>query len=122
MKYSGQESSRLEFKSIIPASAKIIKAVIGFCNAKGGKLVIGVKNDGTIEGISEDDAHQAMEWLDHAIYEACTPPILPLIYQQRINGKVLLIIEVSSGTNKPYYQKSLGLSEGTFIELLQVER
>lgn len=117
MKYLGQESSRLEFKSIIPASAKIIKTVIGFCNAKGGKLVIGVKNDGTLEGISEEDAHQAMEWLDHAIYEACTPPILPLIYQQRIDNKVLLIIEVSSGTNKPYYQKSLGLSEGTFIRL-----
>jgi len=117
VKYSGQESSRLEFKLIIPANAKIIKTVIGFCNAKGGKLVIGVKNDGTIAGISEEDAHQAMEWLDHAIYEACTPPILPLIYQQRIDSKVLLIIEVSSGTNKPYYQKSLGLSEGTFLRL-----
>ncbi|MGB7128900.1 MAG: RNA-binding domain-containing protein [Candidatus Rhabdochlamydia sp.] len=117
MKYPGQESSKLEFKSIIPANAKIIKTIIGFCNAKGGKLVIGVKNDGFIEGISEDTAHQAMEWLDHAIYKACTPPILPLIYQQRINDKVLLIIEVSSGTNKPYYQKSLGLAEGTFIRL-----
>lgn len=117
MKYSGQESSRLEFKLIIPSSATIIKTVIAFCNAKGGKLVIGVRNDGTIEGISEDDAHQAMEWLDHAIYKACTPPILPLIYQQRVDGKVLLIIEISSGTNKPYYQKSLGLAEGTFIRL-----
>ena len=117
VKYPGQESSKLEFKSIIPANAKIIKTIIGFCNAKGGKLIIGVKNDGIIEGISEDTAHQAMEWLDHAIYKACTPPILPLIYQQRINDKVLLIIEVSSGTNKPYYQKSLGLAEGTFIRL-----
>lgn len=117
MKYPGQESSKLEFKSIIPANAKIIKTIIGFCNAKGGKLIIGVKNDGTIEGVSEDTAHQAMEWLDHAIYKACTPPIFPLIYQQRINDKVLLIIEVSSGTNKPYYQKSLGLAEGTFIRL-----
>jgi ATP-dependent DNA helicase RecG len=107
----------LEFKSIIPTNLKIIKTVIGFCNAKGGKLVIGVKDDGTIEGISEEDAHQAMEWLDHAIYEACTPPILPLIYQQRIDDKTLLIIEVSAGTNKPYYQKSLGLSEGAFIRL-----
>lgn len=117
MKYSGYESSKLEFKLIIPESSTIIKTVISFCNAKGGKLIIGVRNDGTIEGISEEEAHQAMEWLDHAIYEACTPPILPLIYQQRIDGKVLLIIEVSSGTNKPYYQKSLGLSEGTFIRL-----
>lgn len=117
MKYSGWESSKLEFKLILPSSAKIIRTVIGFCNAKGGKLVIGVKDDGTIEGIPEDEAHEAMEWLDHAIYEACIPPILPLVYQQRIDGKVLLIIEVSSGTNKPYYQKSLGLAEGTFVRL-----
>lgn len=117
MKYSDSESSRLEFKSILPANNKIIRSVIGFCNAKGGKLIVGVDNDGTIKGISEEDAHQAMEWLNNAIYTACTPPILPLIYQQRIDGKVLLIIEVSSGINKPYYQKSLGLAEGTFIRL-----
>lgn len=117
MRYIGQESSRLEFKLIIPDSSKIIKTIIGFCNAKGGKLIIGVKDDGSIVGISEDDIHQVMEWLDHAIYEACTPPVLPLIYQQRIDDKVLLVIEVSSGTNKPYYQKSLGLSQGTYIRL-----
>src|SRR5205085_1406471 len=106
MKYAGQESSRLEFKLIIPDNSKILRTIIGFCNAKGGKLVMGVKNDGTIEGISDEEAHQAMEWLDHTIYEACVPPILPLIYRQRIDSKVLLIIEVSSGINKPYYQKS----------------
>jgi ATP-dependent DNA helicase RecG len=117
MKYVGQESSKLEFKSILPSSAKIIKTVIGFCNAKGGKLIIGVQDDGNINGLSEEEIHQAMEWLDHTIYEACTPPILPLIYQQRIEDKTLLVIEVSSGTNKPYYQKSLGLSEGTYIRL-----
>lgn len=75
---------------MIPVSAKIITTVIGFCNGKGGKLVIGVKDDGTIEGISEEEAHEAMEWMDRAIYDGCTPPILPLIYQQRIDGKVLL--------------------------------
>ncbi|MFI5344096.1 MAG: RNA-binding domain-containing protein [Chlamydiales bacterium] len=117
MKYPGCESSRLEFKEMIPASSKIIKTVIGFCNSKGGKLVIGVKDDGTITGISEEEAHEAMERLDHLIYADSTPPILPLIYQQRIDSKVLLIIEISSGTNKPYYQKSQGLSEGTFIRL-----
>lgn len=117
MKYPSPESAKLEFKSTIPTSEKIIQTIIGFCNAKGGKLIIGINNKGIIEGISEDDAHKAMEWLDHAIYEASTPPILPLVYQQRIDDKVLLIIEVSSGLNKPYYQKSLGLSEGTFIRL-----
>lgn len=117
MKYQGQESAKLEFKAALPASDKIIRTVIGFSNAKGGKLVIGVTNEGIIEGVLEEEAHQAMEWLDHAIYEACTPPILPLIYQQRIDSKVLLVIEVSPGTNKPYYQKSLGLSEGAFIRL-----
>lgn len=119
MKYAGSESSRLEFKEMIPPSAKIVKTVIGFSNAKGGKIVIGVKDDGTIVGIPEDLAHEAMERLDHLVYESCTPPILPLIYQQRIDNdnRVLIVIEVATGLYKPYYQKSLGLSEGTFIRL-----
>ena len=117
MIYPGYESSRIEFKEMIPDHSKIIKTIVGFCNAKGGKLVIGVKDDGTIQGISEEEAHQAMEWLDHAIFDGCTPPILPLIYQQRVDSKVLLILEINSGNSKPYYQKSLGLSEGCFIRL-----
>jgi ATP-dependent DNA helicase RecG len=58
-----------------------------------------------------------MEYLDKSIYESCAPPIIPTIYSQRIGDKVLLIIEVSAGMNKPYFKKSEGIDKGTYLRL-----
>jgi ATP-dependent DNA helicase RecG len=117
MKYAESESSSLEFKQEMPKSDQIVKAVIGFCNQNGGKLVVGVADNGTIVGISPEEAANAIEALSKSIYDASTPPILPLVYTQTINDKTLLVIKVSSGTNKPYYRKSEGLEKGTYIRL-----
>ena len=40
MKYPAEESSKLEFKKSIPENDQIIKTIIGFCNQKGGKLIM----------------------------------------------------------------------------------
>lgn len=117
MKYPGVESSTLELKEEIPKNDQIVKTVIGFCNQHGGKLVIGVANDGTIVGVSEEEASLTIEYLSKTIYEASTPPILPLLYTQIIGDKTLIVIEVSAGTNKPYYLKVKGLDQGTYIRL-----
>lgn len=117
MKYPETESSVLELKREIPKYDQIIKTIIGFSNQHGGKLIVGVANNGEIVGISEEEAVVAMESLSKSIYEASTPAILPLVYIQRIGEKTLLIIEVSSGGNKPYYRKSEGLEKGTYIRL-----
>ncbi len=117
MKYPGSESSTLEFKREMPQNDQIVKTVIGFCNQNGGKLVIGVADNGVVVGIPDEQAVNAFETLSKAIYEASTPAILPLVYTQRINDRALLVIEVSSGTNKPYYRKSEGLEKGTYVRL-----
>ncbi|MGC1879381.1 MAG: RNA-binding domain-containing protein [Rhabdochlamydiaceae bacterium] len=117
VKYTGNESSILEFKRTIPENEQIIKTVIGFCNRNGGKLIIGIEPDGTITGIPEEEIQRVMEYVNKSIFEASSPPIIPAIYSQRIGDKTLLIIEVSSGMNKPYYKKSEGLDKGTYVRL-----
>jgi ATP-dependent DNA helicase RecG len=117
MKYPGAESSTLEFKQELPQNDQITKTVIAFCNQNGGKLIIGVTDNGNIVGIPAEKAADAMEYLSSSIYSSSTPPILPLVYTQSISDKTLLVIEVSSGTNKPYYKKSEGLEKGTYIRL-----
>lgn len=82
MKYPEQESSILEFKEILPKNDQIIKTVVSFCNQKGGKLVIGIANDGTIVGIPEEQISAALESLEKSIYEATTPPLIPTIGAQ----------------------------------------
>lgn len=117
MKYPEAESSTLEFKADIPKHDQIIKTVIGFCNMHGGKIIIGVEDNGDICGIPEDIAHEAMESLNQMIYQACAPPILAQIYLQHIDEKYLLVIAVSAGMQKPYYISSLGLAKGTYLRL-----
>lgn len=117
MKHPDTESSTLEFKRDLPKNDQIVKTVIGFSNQSGGKLIIGVADDGTIVGIPEEEAALAIEYLNQSIYLASTPPILPNVYIQAIEGKTLLIIEVSPGVNKPYFRKQEGLEKGTYIRL-----
>lgn len=117
MKYPEQESSILEFKRDLPKNDQIIKTIIGFCNQNGGKLIIGVDDNGTIVGIPEEKIDQILDYIDKSIYESSYPPIIPRVYAQRFGAKTILIIEVSPGMNKPYYIKSEGIERGTYIRL-----
>jgi len=101
----------------MPKNDQIIKTIIGFCNQHGGKLIIGVADDGTVTGLHENEIALAVESLGKTIHEASAPPIPPLVYSQIVADKSLLVIEVSAGTNKPYYRKSEGLDRGTYVRL-----
>lgn len=117
MKYPEMESQTLEFKREIPKNDQILRTMIGFCNQAGGRLIVGVGDDGTVIGIPEEKIVSTMEWLEKAIYEATAPPILPKVILQRIGEKLVLVIKVSSGMNKPYYRVSEGIEKGTYIRL-----
>ena len=117
MKYPEQESSTLEFKQTFPQNDQIIKTVVAFCNQKGGKLLIGVENDGTIVGVPEDEINKALEYLEKSIFEATIPPMVPSIGAQRIGDKTILVIEVFPGLQKPYYVKSETLDKGVYVRL-----
>lgn len=117
MKYPDLESSILEFKREFPKNDQIVKSIIGFCNQNGGKLIIGIDNDGIIIGVPENEIQQVLEYLEKSILEVSYPPILARVYAQNIGKKTILIIEVSAGMNKPYYIKSEGIEKGTYIRL-----
>ena len=117
MKYPDSESSILEFKRELPKNDQIIKTIIGFCNQNGGKLVVGVTDNGEIKGLVTQELEYAMDTMEKAIFEATYPPIIPRVSSRRFKDKNVLEIEVSSGMNKPYYRKSEGKEKGTYIRL-----
>lgn len=117
LRYPEMESSLLEFKRDVPKNDQIIKTIIGFCNQKGGRLILGVADDRTIVGLPETVTEHLLETLDHAIYEACHPTIIPVISLQRFSDKSVIVISVSSGMNKPYFRKSEGLNQGTYVRI-----
>lgn len=117
MRYPEEESSTLEFKESLPKNNQILKTIVGFCNRKGGKIIIGVKDDRTVIGLPDETLQQALETLDEAIYSASVPHIVPHVYVQRIGDANILLVEVSAGMNKPYWIKSEGMERGAFVRL-----
>lgn len=117
MRFPDSESNTLELKRDIPLNKQIVKTAIAFCNTNGGRIVVGVANDGQIIGLSETAIEEAMERLDSAIFDNCKPHIIPKLYAQRIGEKTVLIIEMSEGMNKPYHLQVEGVEKGTYIRL-----
>lgn len=117
MEYPKSESSTLEFKEKIPARDQILKTVVGFCNLYGGRIIIGVKDSGKIVGIPEDEVERILEDLDKSIYESCSPSILPDIHTQRVEDKLIIVIKVSAGMQKPYFLRAEGIAKGVYIRL-----
>lgn len=117
IRYPENESSTVELKLSLPKNEQIIKTMIAFCNHHGGKLVVGVEDDRTVVGLSEKQLDECLQWIEKAVYEACFPPIIPRVSLQRIDNKNLLILEVSSGMNKPYYRRSEGIEKGTYMRV-----
>lgn len=113
------ESKSVEFKESLPdKSIKYMKTVVAFANGNGGKLIFGIQ-DNTCEvvGIPDDDIFKTMDAITNAISDSCEPAIIPDISLQTIEDKTIIIVEVSSGRQRPYYIKSQGMEKGTYVRV-----
>ncbi|MDR2383621.1 MAG: ATP-binding protein [Prevotellaceae bacterium] len=55
------EHETLEFKYEINDPRKIARTLVAFANTKGGRLLVGIKDNGTISGISIDEEYYMVE-------------------------------------------------------------
>lgn len=116
--YAG-ESDNVEFKEGIPAkSEKYMKTVVAFANGKGGKIIFGVENNTwKITGFAKDEVFQKMDAITNAIFDSCEPKITPSIGLHEVEGKIIIEVEILSGMSRPYYIKSQGILDGTYIRV-----
>lgn len=110
------ESKTLEFKQQLPKGQQIAKTLIAFANGSGGKLIVGVTDDRQLVGI-QDDIFELQDKITSMIYELCAPQLAAQIYIENIDGVELLVVEVARGSLFPYYLKSVGREQGTYIRL-----
>ena len=112
------ESKKLECKASLPKdSKKYMKTIVAFANTAGGKLIVGVSDDRQIIGVPEEDVFAVKDAISDSITNSCEPQIVPDIFVTEIEGKSIIVAEVYPGANCPYFVKSLGLREGTFIRV-----
>ena len=108
------ESETVEFKSIVVDDIK--KEIIAFANCDGGKLYIGVNNDGSIAGL--DDPDQAALQISNMARDTIKPDITMFLHYEILteDGKQFVAIDIQRGTDRPYYIAKKGMRpEGVYV-------
>ena len=118
------ESKNIEFKEDLPEkSIKYMKSVIAFANSSGGKIIFGIA-DKTREviGLDNKDMFKLMDAIANAVSDSCEPAIIPDISLQTIDEKTVIVVEVSTGRQRPYYIKFLGKEAGVYVRVAGTTR
>ena len=113
------ESKNIEYKVAVPKkSEKYMKTVVAFANGNGGKIVFGI-DDKTLEivGMDEDNIFKTLDAITNAISDSCEPRIRPDVTLQTVNDKTVIVVEILPGAMRPYYIKSEGMTEGTYMRV-----
>lgn len=96
------EGSHLEFKLKSNHPERIIREIVAFANTEGGKLLIGIGDDKSIQGLKHVDEDEYL--LERAIERYCTPKIHYTMERVTLaNERDVLVITVPESDRKPHY-------------------
>ena len=95
------EGVSLDFKKTITSVEKIAKTLVAFANNKGGRLLVGVRDDGTILGVKSEEEEKYM--LTKAANTCCKPAIEVFFEEIYVDQKLVLVAEVKESDMKPHY-------------------
>ena len=103
------ESSGVEFKRDDVRPEQIGKEVVAMANFKGGRLLLGVEDDGTISGIQRPDTE---EWVMNIFASKIHPMLLPFYEEVAMDdGKRVAVVTFAEGPSKPYVLRHEGREE-----------
>lgn len=111
------ETKIIELKEALPSdNLKWLKTIIGFSNSIGGKLVIGIE-DGThkVVGVDKASLPKLVDKINNVIADSITPKIIPNLYNEVIEDKTVLIVEIYFGENTPYHLATGKPEDSTYI-------
>lgn len=109
-----RESETIELKEVVVDDIK--KEIIAFANCDGGKLYIGVRDDGTVVGL--DNADSISLQISNMVRDAIKPDITMFLHYETIveNGKNIVAVDIQRGTDRPYYLAKKGMRpEGVYV-------
>ncbi len=93
------EHQNLDFKFAVNDSQKIARSLSAFANTDGGKLLIGVKDNGKIAGVRSEEEYHMIE----AASELYTKPKVPIeVKKHLIDGKEVLEVVIEKSKKRPH--------------------
>lgn len=96
------EHQRQDFKFEISDARKIAKTLSAFANTNGGRLLIGVKDNGKIAGVRSEEEKYMIE---AAAQLYCVPEVEYTLQTFIAEGRQVLVATIGEATHKPVYAK-----------------
>jgi len=97
------EHQQLDFKFEINNARKIARTLSAFANTDGGKLLIGVKDNGKIAGIRTEEEYHMIE---AAAQMYCKPELIFESRKWNILGKTVLEVTIQTSAHRPCLAQS----------------
>ncbi|MCI0733907.1 MAG: putative DNA binding domain-containing protein [Methylococcaceae bacterium] len=113
------ENSGVEFKRDDIRPEQLAKEIVALANFQGGRVLLGVEDDGTIAGIQRDNLE---EWVMNVIQDKVHPLILPFYEEIKIDeDSTVAVISLPQGISKPYVVRDGG-AEKVYIRVGSTSR
>lgn len=109
-----RESETVELKESVVDDIK--KEIIAFANCNGGRLYVGVRDDGTVTGL--DDPDETFLQISNMARDAIKPDVTMFLHYETLeeNGKRIVAVDIQRGTERPYYIARKGpRPEGVYV-------
>ena len=97
------EHQRQDFKYCINDSRKIARSMVAFSNTEGGRLLLGIRDNGSVAGVKSDEEYYMAE---AAAKLYSKPPVNFQIQQWLIEGKSVLEIVIPRSTEAPHFAQN----------------
>jgi len=96
------EHLKQDFKMRIDDAQKIARSLVAFANTSGGRLLIGVKDNGNVCGVRpEEELHMIIRSAE----EFCQPHVHFSHSVWKVEGKAVLEIDIEESSVKPHLAK-----------------
>ena len=111
------ENSGVEFKRDDLRPEPLAKEIVALANFQGGRILLGVDDDGTITGIQRADLEHWV--MDTVCGRTVHPMILPFYEEVQVDDQHrVAVITISQGATKPYVVRHHG-REDIYIRIGQ---
>src|SRR5690554_474311 len=96
------EDSKHQFKREITRLDSLTAELAAFSNNGGGKIFIGLEDDGRVSGLNSEQVRQLNQKLSNVASNNVRPPIHPTTENITTEHGIVVVVSVSDGLNKPY--------------------
>ncbi len=109
------EHQQLDFKFEIADAHKIARTLVAFANTDGGRLLIGVKDNGALAGVRSEEEYYMVE---AAATMYCRPVVNFTVKEWNLNKKTILEIIILKSSARPHFAQQ---KEGNWLAYHRVK-